>query len=659
MDNQAIKLINFNPTEFHLLPAFEKEYPPGYDLTIMNTYYQYPKFNPETHQKVSDDFIIIVYKDNVTGETKHKCIFKPDYIYYKLNDDEEATDYSKLYIEKSKVHPISVPFVDLEKSIAQETGNMEFYKKNLYEHNRDEIKKLHTCTNIFFSDANIESHYRFRFDQLYKNEPPAFFKKGYLDIEIDNKYSIAPMGDPSDSPINCVSFFDSYINKIYTFLLRDKKNPLINDFENKIKSKEFGFPQINEFMINAVGVDNAKKFNLDTTTYDIRFYDNEIDLLIDLFATIHASNLDMVGTWNGSNFDIDFIIKRIYYLGAAPEDIMCDQSWDVKVVCNMIDKRNINNPAERGDYTFISGNALFIDDYIQYASRRKSKIGSYASMKLDDIGFLEAGIRKLDYSHITHNISDLPYLNYIIFVLYNMIDTVVLKCIEQETTDFDYITNKCIVNNTPYNKGHRQTSYLINRMAKDWYNKGYIIGNNINKWNPKPPKFVGALVHDPSKTNDFSKLRINNRPIMVIDNMQDYDFKSLYPSITGESNIAANTQVGMIHIPNKVYKNENAYNTASYSRSGEFIENKVTDNVIEFCHRWFHLGSVQDLIKEIDIKLESYNDGETPRAKVVKHPIYESYRCRYKHPIRLINNPRPYTNEELNNMVMSRKDAMV
>ena len=629
-----------DPTQYHMLYAMEKEYPKGSDLTIMNTYYQYPKFDPDTHKKISDDFIVLVYKDNVTNKTKHKIIYHPDYTYYKLNDDEVPTTYPRLYIEKEKVHPISVPFVDREYSIAKETGNLEFYKANLMNRDKQKNEQLHMIPTIFFSDANIESHYRFRFDQLYTNEPVTL-SKGYFDIEIDNKYSSAELGDPSDSPINCLSFFDDKINKIYTFLLRDKKNPQIKEFEEEIRSGKFGFKEINEFIINAVGGrEQAERFNIVNTTYDIRFYDNEIDLLIDFFATLHKAGLDIVGGWNSSAFDMDFIIRRIYYLGYRPEDIMCDPSWEEKIVVNKVDYHHINMPAERSDFTFISGNTILMDLYIQYASRRKSKIGSYASMKLDDIGLLEAGVRKLDYSHITHNISDLPYLAYKIFVLYNIMDVVVLKCIEAVTGDFDYITSKCIINNTPYNKGHRQTNYLINRMAKDWFNKGFIIGNNVNKANQKPPKFPGALVHDPVKTNDYVKQRISNRPIMVIDNMQDYDFAALYPSITGESNIAANTQIGKIEIPNKVYKNENAYNTEGYSRSGEFIENKVTDNVIEFCHRWFHLGGVEDLIKEIDKKVASGNFQYT-----TKHPIRVSYRDRYKYPVRIINVPRPSVSE--------------
>ena len=216
------------------------------------------------------------------------------------------------------------------------------------------------------------------------------------------------------------------------------------------------------------------------------------------------------------------MIKRIYYLGYDPVDIMCDQTWELKVVKNVVDTLH-QKPEERGDYTFISGNTIFMDQYIQYASRRKSTISSYGSLKLDDIGGIEAGIRKLDYSHITHNISDLPYLDYLTFVLYNMMDVIVLHCIESVVNDFEYITSKCIMNNTPYNKGHRQTAYLINRMAKDWFNKGYIIGNNTNKWNTKPDRFPGALVHDPLKTGNLVKMQIKKRPILIIENMQDFD----------------------------------------------------------------------------------------------------------------------------------------
>lgn len=69
-----------------------------------------------------------------------------------------------------------------------------------------------------------------------------------------------------------------------------------------------------------------------------------------------------------------------------------------------------------------------------------------------------------------------------------------------------------------------------------------------------------------------------------------------------EFNIAPNTQIGRIIIPNKVYEHENAYHIEEekYSRSGEFIENMVTDNVVEYCHRWFHLAGFEEFLQDVD-----------------------------------------------------------
>lgn len=588
-----------------MLRELEDIYPEGSNLTLLNTFYQYPIY--EDGKKVSDDFIVLVYKDNDTGQKHHKVIFNPTYTYYIMNDDQEIPNYNKLFIERDKVHPVEVKFRDLEKSIAENTGNIEYYRQNIYSGNKQENKKLHTLPQVFFSDTNIEDHYRFKFAMTYKNDVIKL-NKGFFDIEVDGKFAVGDFVQMGECEINCVSYLDEREKKIYTFILRNKNNPLIELFEKEIIDKVFGLREIREFIKDAVGGENNfTKYGLDQFTYDLMFYDYEIELIDDLFRTIHKCDADFVEGWNSSGFDLEYIIARIKELGYNPADIMCNKTWKEKVVKNFVDERHKSDFAERGDYTFISGNPVFIDQMIQYASRRKSKIGSYSSFKLDDIGLLEAGVQKLDYSHITKSVTELPWLDFKTFVLYNIMDTVVQKCIENHTQDLEYIFAKCLVNNTCYKKGHRQTIYLINRMAADWYKMGYIIGNNSNRNNPKPPKFLGALVHDPTHSNDYSRLKIGGRAIWVCDNLQDYDYRSLYPSTTLEFNIAPNTQIGKIIIPDKVYDKENLYNIEEekYSRGGEFIENMVTDNEIEFCKRWFHLAGFNELLDDINEYFEN------------------------------------------------------
>ena len=583
-----------------MIPELLSIYPEGSDITIMNTFYQYAVW--EDGKKLSDDFIILVYKDNKTGKKYHKTIYEPEYTFYVLKEGEKEVPYSRLFIERSKVEPVTVKFKELEKKIAEVTGNEEFYKVNMMNKNRKELGKLHTNPNIFYSDANIEDHYRFKFAQTYSNEIGKI-SKAFFDIEVDGKFALGDFVEMGECEINCVSFCDEGTDKIYTFILRNLNNPLIEQFENKISSGKLGFNEIHQFISeNVGGPDMMEKYGLSNTQFDIRFFDYEIELIKDLFKTIHQCEPDFVEGWNSSAFDLEYIIERVKVLGYDPADILANQSWKEKIVKNYVDRQHLNELAERGDYTFISGNSVFIDQMLQYASRRKSKIGSYKSVKLDDIGLLEAGVRKLDYSHITKSVTELPWLDFETFVLYNIMDVVVQKCIEVKCNDLEYIFSKCVTNNTIYRKGHRQTIYLINRMCNDWYKMGYIIGNNINRWNEKPPKYLGALVGDPLHTNDFSKLKINGRPIFICDNLMDFDYKSLYPSIMLEFNIAPNTQYGKIVIPDKVYKNENAYGTAEeqYSRGGEFIENLVTDNIIEFCKRWYYLAGVNEIIEDID-----------------------------------------------------------
>lgn len=574
-----------------------ESYRDGSDLTIMNTFYQFATKDVDGNRL--DDFMVIVYKDNETGIKKHEIIRKPDYTFYKTKDGIKL-DHNLLFIEKDKIEPITCPFTKLEKTIAELTGNIDFYNDNLRAGNRQENRKLHTIPEIFSSDINIEDFYRLQFSKRFTNNITRL-SKSFFDIEVDGKDAMGAFVELGECPINAIAFHDEKHNIIHQFLLRDSNNPLIEEYENEIKTGKFGYKEIMKFITDAIGGEKQlKRYHLDNIKIDIQFFDVEIEMIKAFFDLVHYYDPDFCEGWNGSAFDLEYFIERIRVLGYEPADIMTDQNWEVKVVKNYVDQRNLSQLAERGDYTFISGNTIWIDQMIQYASRRKSKIGSFKSFKLDDIGYLTCKVKKLDYHNITDNIVMLPWLNFKVFSLYNIFDVIVQKCIESKTQDLEYIFSKCIVNNTSYKKGHRQTVYLINRMTKEFDNMGYIIGNNCNRWNEKPEKFLGALVGNPLHTNDYSKIKINGVPIMVCDNLQDYDYKSLYPHIDIENNIAPNTQIGRIDIPNKVYENENAYMNEKYSRGGEFIENMVTDNIIEFCKRWFHLAGINELLEDIE-----------------------------------------------------------
>jgi hypothetical protein len=48
------------------------------------------------------------------------------------------------------------------------------------------------------------------------------------------------------------------------------------------------------------------------------------------------------------------------------------------------------------------------------------------------------------------------------------------------------------------------------------------MGNNCNKDTPKTP-FPGAFVSDPKLNNDYSKMTLNGKPVMIFNNLDDFD----------------------------------------------------------------------------------------------------------------------------------------
>lgn len=569
-----------------------KNYPRGSNLTILNTFYL--RSEKDENGKWGNDKLNIIFRDNATGLKHHEEIENPTYDFFMAKDDVYI-DHNQLFIEKDKLEKITVPYNSLKKEIASTTGNLEFFYDNLRNGNGYANNKLFSHPRIFMADQDIEDRTRFNFSNYYQNNTYSI-TKSFLDIEadiIDMKGDFPEMGE---CPINAITIIDGVNDKVYTLLLRNSDNPLIEQFERSIDNKLF--ERLKEFIRDAVGGwKNEKRLGLDKLEYEMMFYDEEIQLIQDLFILLNTTNPDFVLAWNMA-FDMTYIIERIKMLGYSPEDIICHPNFETKIAKYYIDTRNENDLAARGDNATISSYSVYLDQMIQFASRRKGQ-SLFPDYKLDTIGKIIAGVRKLDYSHITTNIAKFPYLDYETFVFYNIMDTIVQKCIEQKVKDIDYVFNKCLLNDTRYSKCHRQTVYLVNRGIKDFYADDFIMGCNNNRFNQKDEKFPGAFVADASKIDDYAKTKINGRAIDIFDNVDDYDAKSLYPSVMREFGIAPNTQIGSIEIPEQVHANENRFDRERFKRGSAFLEDLQSHGYLEFCTRWFKLADYGTLYKDI------------------------------------------------------------
>lgn len=621
-----------------------KKFIEGSNLSILNAIYARPRKKDDG--KWTKGSMFIVYKNLDTNKKYVECIDDPDIDYYITKEGVQVAP-RELYMSKENLNKFTVKYRNLERDIAKRTGNEEFYNQNLYNGNRRANRRLHSdCINVFNSDIDIEDFYRFKFNTLYKNQP-FIPSKAFFDIEVDIIDKVGDFPELGECPINAITYIDANYFCIYTLLLRNNKNELIQEFENNTESN---YEELREFIKENVGGQKAfEKYNLDRMKYKFLFYDEEIQLIADFFNVVNKAQPDFIMAWN-MRFDLPYIHERIKALGYNPLDIMCHKDFKEKYYYYYIDMDKEKKTQESSDYCVMSSYSVWLDQMRQFACKRKAVAGGFKNFKLDYIGEVTTGIRKLDYSHITRSIAKLPYLDYKTFVFYNIMDVIVQYCIEFKSNDVDYILNKCIMNNTRYAKCHNQTIYLVNRATKEFYEKGYIISNNKNKFNPKPKeKYPGAHVANPNKINPYSKYKINGIPIMVFDNLDDYDYKAEYPSIIDQFNIATNTQIGRIYIPTQVYAYENVYNIEHFNRSAKFSEDFHSHNFIEFCYRWFKLAGYKDLCKDIQEYFDTieqptylcrktytgsrvmlhYNNQKNKTKKMLKYPNRKPKLTRY------------------------------
>ena len=588
------------------------QFKPGDNISILNTSYTRPS-KDENGKKIKD-YITLVYKDLDTDTKYHKTIYEPKFDYYVIKPDF-IKPYPQFFIEKDKVEKVSAKYSDLNLDIAKRIGCEDQFFENIRNGQAYMNKMVHFNPMVMSSDIGIEAFYRMEFDKTYRNEvfTPT---KGYLDIETDIWYINNRFPQPGECPINAVSLIIENNNTLYEFLLRDSTNTLIAEFENYIANNNF-IEEFRNFVIeNVGGEDRAKKFKVYDLNYKIIFFDSEIQLIQSVFNVINMLQPDFVLAWNMA-FDIPFFIERIRNLGYDPKQFMCHPDFKEKECMYYIDQVHLNERAERTDFAKISSYSVFLDQMIQFASRRKGQ-SAFTEFKLDTIGNQMAGVKKLDYHHITENLGDLPRLDYKTFVMYSMFDTIVQKCIEESTGDINYVLNKAILNSTEYGRVHRQTVYLANRAAMFFWNEGYVIGNNVNRMNDKGEKYEGAYVADPVLVADTPKETIHytdgtSMVVNVCKNALDYDYKALYPSETMENNIAPNTQIGMINMPNQIYAYENLRKSEKFVRSGDFIEHFASHNWLEVCRRYLNLASFEEMINDIFEYLDKY---EIPQNRV-------------------------------------------
>ena len=454
---------------------------------LMDVFYHRP-----TKDTKFNDYAYIVLKNAQTGEKKLATAQNPEMLLYVVNEDCRDYTHSPSYMPLKECKQVRVKYKNVIKSIAEIGGKKtmeiyDYYKQN----NFAGTKNLFRYPYVLGADYNYPDYLRIEWALHYHN-PNIEIKltKMYLDIEVDG-IDIPGFPKYGECPINAVSLIDEESSTVYVYLLDNPDNPQIDEY---MKSIDERIAEYHAAFDETYGV-------LD---YKILLYEDELEMLVQMFQLINTLKRDILLIWNGYGFDIPYIIERIKVLGANPVDVMCPKDFKTPYLEFHKDTSTYDWKAKNDTFN-ITAFTQYEDQMSNYIKIRKGK-SELKTVKLNAIAWKELKDEKLDYSDEA-DIKTLPYKNYIKFVMYNIKDALLQMGIERKTNDSTAIFLNMIDNATPYKSIFSQTIVLKNYAYLSYYKQGYIIGNNRNIDYSKPRDGIrkkkeksdvkGALVGDP------------------------------------------------------------------------------------------------------------------------------------------------------------------
>ena len=542
----------------------------------------------------------------------------------------------KSFIPIEQTYMKMIPYKNLIFDISEELGPnaVRYVKDCITSGNYNAMKNIFKNPYVFGCDLPIDVIYRIHWNLSYHDTTyPKELNKMYFDIETD---IIDIIGFPSDG--NCPVFMITAIYEptmtSYSFFLRNPDNPLIIEFEERIK--EF-VDLLHENFDESYGV-------LD---YKIMMYDNELDLLKDFSNLINMIKPDILAAWNGGAFDYPFMYDRLVNeFGINPTSLFTHPDFKNARQCFYV-RDFINYKAEAKKDRFITSSySLFLDQMQIYARNRKAQ-SALRTTALTAVAEETINDSKLDYSNES-NLKRLPYTGttgtermkgngYTTYAMYNIKDVLLQMGIEKKTSDFNALYNRCMANCIDYANAYSQTRFLDSRGFLEYYLQGFIMGNNRNLSygekkedvkisRGKDINFSGAIVADPTLNSRNGMMILGRRSNRIFTNSVDFDYNSMYPNIIDSHNIAPNTIIGKLYINETASDLFNIINNEtekviSYSLTQQssddndefdiqsidpvdngrkFTEDYLTGNVAVIGNKWFGLPTIEELVELFD-----------------------------------------------------------
>lgn len=575
---------------------------------------------------------------------------------------EGQYDYIKPEERIERLDKCRVLYSEIPRAIQREIGPSarEFVRRCYENQDYDSLDKLYLWPYSFRADFLPEFYFM---DEWMKKYPlPSSIKltKGFIDIEIDQIDGFVDLDDIGNSahcPVNCVTVILEETRESFTFVLKPREPVRLGRSEEEYQRlHEMYLKQAADHATLVENIDSFIKSLNDTfdpvyghIEYHIRSYDEEIELIADIFRLINSRKPNFCTAWN-MRFDIQYLMYRIRALGYNPADIICHPDFPDPECYFKVD-RSTYMLEKQFDFFYCKSYTQYICEMRLYASIRKSQ-HALKSVSLNYIADRELGDRKVEYEG-EMNIVDFPYLDWMKFIRYNIKDTLLLANIEKKTNDILTYYLRSMLNCTPYSKIFRETHLLRNVREIHFNKQGWIQGNNVNTIRLREEakqrrdpfmmagdtdssdddddddddklSFKGAIMADPTM-NDTVGLEILGMPSNVVFiNSIDLDMGAFYPSVKIFSNMDPITLIGkasfraadgdlndefingdmMNRSLNQVYLEKDKNNNLRRNdHTGEAVNTFLSKNILTFGYNWLGFPNITDLYNTVNKRIE-------------------------------------------------------
>jgi DNA polymerase elongation subunit (family B) len=281
----------------------------------------------------------------------------------------------------------------------------------------------------------------------------------------------------------------------------------------------------------------------------VEFYDTEYEMLNKFFQKYLEIRPTIVSGWNSEFFDIPYLYNRaVRVLGPEVANLLSPIS---QVIYSEYKKK----------HTIAGVSSL---DYLQLY--RQFTFGQKSSYRLDYIGEIEVGMKKVDYEGTLNDLYDNDLQT---FIDYNIRDVRILVELDKKLDFIDVARGIAHLGHVPYEDIQMSSRWLEGAILVYLKKIGVVAPNKP----PRPKKhlddkFAGAYVQEPQSGKH--------------DWVYDLDITSMYPSVIRSLNISPETKIGKVEGWNEeeFLKKNNTKTYTMYNKLGKEM-GKMTESELQ------------------------------------------------------------------------------